>query len=86
MVREYLHHLQQRSKWMIEENNVKLGNIVLIKEDNLPPTHWKIGQIEQLHPGWDGLVKVVTVRTENTRIKRSLAKLAILPIPVTEDN
>ncbi|GBO31665.1 hypothetical protein AVEN_22673-1 [Araneus ventricosus] len=35
--RDYLNHLQQRSKWQFEKNDSKIGSLVLLKEDNLPP-------------------------------------------------
>ncbi|XP_043461792.1 uncharacterized protein LOC122506254 [Leptopilina heterotoma] len=77
---EYLSHLQQRSKWLFETNAVKIGDVVLIKEDNLPPTRWSLGKILQLHPGKDGLSRVATIKTQNSILKRSFSKLAVLPI------
>ncbi|XP_037731448.1 uncharacterized protein LOC119562357 isoform X2 [Drosophila subpulchrella] len=34
---EYLSLLQERSKWRVETSNIKIGRIVLLKEDNVPP-------------------------------------------------
>ncbi|GFW53026.1 integrase catalytic domain-containing protein [Trichonephila clavipes] len=34
--RNYLNQLQQRGKWIFEKNNVKIGDLVLIIEENLP--------------------------------------------------
>lgn len=76
---EYLHHLQQRSKWLVEIDVVKIGDIVLIKFDNLPPTQWSLGKVEKLHPGKDGLARVATVKTNSTLLKRSFSKFAVLP-------
>ncbi len=59
---EYLNTLQQRHKWKTEKDEIKIGDVVLIKEDNCPPLHWPIGQITEIHPGSDGIVRVVTVR------------------------
>ncbi|XP_055904629.1 uncharacterized protein LOC129940343 [Eupeodes corollae] len=42
---EYLTTLQQRSKWRKAEENIKVGDIVAIKQDNLPPTHWCLGRV-----------------------------------------
>jgi len=28
----------------------------------MPPAHWPLGTISEIHPGPDGLVRVVTVR------------------------
>jgi hypothetical protein len=38
---DYLHQLQQRNKWKDMQPNVKIGDLVLVKEDNLPLLVWK---------------------------------------------
>lgn len=79
--KEYLSHLQQRSKWMINNpSKIKIGTMVLIKEDNTPPLQWKAGRIVELHPGTDGILRVVSVKTATGHLKRSLGKICILPI------
>lgn len=42
--RDYIHHLQQRNKWMFQKDNVNEGCMVLLKEDNLPPSKWSLGR------------------------------------------
>jgi len=37
--------------------------LVLIGEDNLPPTSWRLAIISETFPGSDGHVRVVTVKT-----------------------
>jgi hypothetical protein len=37
--------------------------MVLIKEDNVVPLHWPLGRVVQVHPGHDGVVRVVSVKT-----------------------
>lgn len=39
---EYLQTLQARSKWRKPEENIRIGDVVAIKEENLPPTQWCI--------------------------------------------
>lgn len=77
---EYIHHLQSRTKWNVPQTNIRIGDMVLIKEDNLPPAKWKIGRILKTFPGPDGNVRVVEVAHGNTSSKRSIVKLALLPI------
>ncbi|GFS92185.1 integrase catalytic domain-containing protein [Trichonephila clavipes] len=36
---DYLNHLQQRNKWQFEKNNVAVGCLVLLKENDLPPAN-----------------------------------------------
>ncbi|XP_035920072.1 uncharacterized protein LOC118517729 [Anopheles stephensi] len=61
---EYIQQLQARAKH-INNAPVKLeiNQLVIIQEDNLHPTVWPMGRITALHPGKDGVVRVVTLRT-----------------------
>ncbi|KAL4082401.1 hypothetical protein QTP88_029999 [Uroleucon formosanum] len=77
---EYLTSLQSRSKWTHQQPNVNMGDLVLVQTPNQSPTHWKLGRIEELHPGIDDIVRVVTVRTSDNVLKRPVVKLAKLPI------
>ncbi|CAI6367084.1 unnamed protein product [Macrosiphum euphorbiae] len=77
---QYLRLLQVRSKWYHAQPNVTLGDLVLVQAPNLPPTLWKMGRVEAVHPGEDGVVRVVTLRTSDGTLKRPVVKLARLPI------
>ncbi|XP_045540972.1 uncharacterized protein LOC123722619 [Papilio machaon] len=76
---EYLHHLQQRHKWNSKSKAPEIGDIVLIKEPSLPPTKWLMAQIIDTHPGQDGEVRVVSLRTKSGLLKRPVSKLVALP-------
>ncbi|XP_065093593.1 uncharacterized protein LOC135714204 [Ochlerotatus camptorhynchus] len=80
---EYLQQLQSRAtKGCKPPVTVEVGRIVVIKEDNVPPAYWPLGKIIKLHPGKDGVVRVVTLRTAPGKdIVRAVAKLALLPSP-----
>ncbi|XP_054259921.1 uncharacterized protein LOC128984610 [Macrosteles quadrilineatus] len=52
--REYLQTLQERSKWTTPEENLKIGDLVIIHEDNTPPLAWMLGRIISASPGQDG--------------------------------
>lgn len=77
---DYLTSLQQRPKWRQEQPNVSVGNLVLIKDENLPPSRWTLARITELCPGNDGLVRVAKLKTKNGELKRPIVKLAILPV------
>lgn len=83
---EYLHTLQQRRKWQQPSDNIRVGDMVLLLEDNLPPAKWAIGRVCEVHPGDDGRVRVVTLRTKGSIFKRSVVKLARLPIDIGPEN
>lgn len=42
---EYLTTLQTRGKWRRIEENIKVGDVVAITQENLPPTQWCIGKV-----------------------------------------
>lgn len=77
---EYLSRLQQRPKWTKISDNVKVGDLVLVNEANCPPAKWPLARIEQVHPGTDGLVRVVTLRCAESSIKRNITKISPLPL------
>jgi hypothetical protein len=81
-IREYIPQLQLRPKGQrITNDNVQPGDMVLIKEDNVVPLHWPLGRVVQVHPGHDGVVRVVSVKTaKGAVVSRSVKKLCVLPL------
>lgn len=77
--KEYLQQLQTRTIWRGGKNAVKIGDLVLVIEENLPPLQWKLGRVEQTHPGQDGITRVVTIRTPTGTYKRAVRKICALP-------
>lgn len=77
---EYLTLLAARSKWRKPQRNVQLNDIVTIRDENLPPGKWALGCIIALHPGSDGYVRVVTLKTKSGVIKRPVVKISVLPV------
>lgn len=78
--KEYLDQFQPREKWNDEKPNIKVGHIVVVSEDNLPPSKWSIGKVTALYPGSDGLVRVVDVKIGNSIKRRPIHRLGMLPI------
>lgn len=77
---EYLQTLQRRNKWRTVQPNITVGTLVLIKDDNSPPTVWPMGRITSVNSGPDGLVRSASVRTATTTLERPVQKLCILPM------
>lgn len=79
---EYLHTLQQRSKWLDPtQASAKVGTLVVIKNELTPPTKWSLGRIVELHPGSDGVARVASIHAKDGKHKRALVKLCPLPDP-----
>lgn len=77
---EYLTSLQQRPKWLKRCKEIDIGNLVLIKNDQLPPGKWALGRIVAKHQGDDGVTRVYSVKSGDSVVKRSFNKLCPLPI------
>jgi hypothetical protein len=60
---DYLQELQQRQSWQRTSPNLQPGDVVLLKEDNTTPLHWPTAIITDVHPGPDGIIRVVTLKT-----------------------
>jgi len=82
--REYLHQLQQRNKWQVPDALLKIGQMVILIEDNQPPLSWNMGRIQEIHPGNDGVTRVATIRTSKGIYKRPITRLCLLPIEPSE--
>ena len=76
---QYLHTLQQRSKWTTDSPNLCQGDLVLLHDNQSLSTNWKLGRIEETFPGQDGVVRVATVKTSQGIFRRPVVKLSPLP-------
>lgn len=77
---EYLTTLQQRFKWTHHIPDFRVGTIVLVKDERLPPGKWLLGKIVEKHPGSDGITRVVTLQYKNQQFKRPVSKLSPIPL------
>ncbi|CAH2085440.1 unnamed protein product [Euphydryas editha] len=73
---EYLSNLM-RYELSSKIQEPKVGDVVLIKEDNFAPSRWLMGRILEKHPGDDKVKHVVTLRIKSSIIKRPTSKLCI---------
>ncbi|XP_055714178.1 uncharacterized protein LOC129808429 [Phlebotomus papatasi] len=78
--KEYIHTLQPKRKWFNPQENLKPGDLVLLAEDHVAPSHWSMGIVEATHPGEDGKCRVATIRTTKGTYQRAIQRLARLPL------
>ncbi|XP_075163307.1 uncharacterized protein LOC142235939 [Haematobia irritans] len=77
---EYITELQRRAKWKTTKNNVQVNDLVIVKDDMLPSTEWRLGRITKVFCGNDNQVRVAEIYTQNGLIRRPIVKLCVLPI------
>ena len=78
--RSYLTTLQKRNRWTNDGDEAfKVGDLVLIAEDNVQALHWLLGRVQKIFKGNDGRARVVEVRTQNWVANRPIVKLRRLP-------
>jgi len=58
---EYLHYWQQWRRWMIKENPVHVGQIVLLKKDAALSLFWPLVRILDIYPDNNGIIRTVTL-------------------------
>ncbi|XP_075150858.1 uncharacterized protein LOC142224966 [Haematobia irritans] len=76
---EYLNRLQARPKWLKSENEPEIGDLVLVVDDPCGQGQWLLGRVENVRPGPDGLIRVVSVILKNKTIQRPMSKICLLP-------
>ena len=87
----YLRTLQARSKWKKSHPNFMVGEVVIIKDETLRKENvqinpWPLGLVTEVHPGLDGLVRVVTVCCQEKTFTRPINRLVKLFSGVADNN
>ena len=75
---EYLDNLQKLSRWHFPSRNLRVGYIVCLREDPMAPTKWPLAHITEVHPGQDGKVRVITVKTMKGIYQHPIVKVVPL--------
>ncbi|XP_037816930.1 uncharacterized protein LOC119607192 [Lucilia sericata] len=79
-IREYLPQLIQISKWKDKQIPLKIDDIVLIFDRDLPRNQWLKGRIVKVFPAKDGTIRFAEIKTSKGIIRRPASKLAILTL------
>ena len=75
-MKEILPRLQTRKKWTDEMPNIKVDEVVLEIDPNLPRGQWRMLRVAELLPSEDGLVRKVKVRSADQKeYERSISRL-----------
>ena len=77
-LKEYLPELNRRQKWLDKKPNLKVGDMVLIIDENAPRGSWPLARVAEVHVGRDGLVRSARLKTKTTFLVRPVTKLVFL--------
>ena len=61
--KEYMAELQGKGKWRTDQDNIKIGALVIMKEDDIAPLKWKMGRVTQVFYDDNEKVRVVELKT-----------------------
>jgi len=56
--KDCLHSLQVRNKWLTSHSNIKINDLVIVRNPQLPSSRWELAHVIQVHPSSDGHVRV----------------------------
>lgn len=71
--------LQKRQKWLKIHRNFKVGDLVLVVDENLHRNDWKFGRIVSVDVSSDGLVRKCVLQTQSGAVlERPIAKLCMM--------
>lgn len=59
--REYLSNIATRQKWHTPRRNLKVGDVVMEKMDDLPRNEWRLARVMDTVTDKDGLVRKVRI-------------------------
>ena len=75
--REYLRGLRERHTLARKDSpcGVEIGDVCIIKDDNKDRNKWKLGIVEELIAGRDGIVRAVKLRAGKSYLERAVQQL-----------
>ncbi|XP_059059534.1 uncharacterized protein LOC131852816 [Achroia grisella] len=83
--KEFVAELQQRTRWKSGTGDPKVGDMVLLRNENIPPQSWRLGRVTKLHHGADNICRVVDIYTARGTIRRAVRYIVKLPVEDTEE-
>ena len=72
---DYLAQLQSKNTWKNSGQPIPQDTVVIIKEDNSPPSDWQLGRVVRVYPGSGATARVFDVQTKDKVFKRSIRHL-----------
>ena len=74
----YLPTLQQRTKWLKQTRNLKVGDLVLITDEPRCQGYWPMGLIEEVFSDDVNVVRSAKIRTNSKHVVRDVRTICLL--------
>ena len=71
----YLNNIQQQNKQVVEQNNIKEGCVVILKDEKLPFGKWSLGRILNVKYGPDKKARIFEIQTASGLVQRYFKNL-----------
>ena len=76
---EYVPMLQKRSKWLVEEKGLVVGDVVLVVDEIQPREKWFLALVVEAIASEDGRFRRYKVKTSSGQVmERDIRKLVVL--------
>lgn len=83
---EYLPQMQKRGRWLTPGKKISVGDLAILRNEAASPMKWPLVRVVHVHPGADGIIRVVTIRNQfGHQFKRPVVKLSLIPTTEDED-
>lgn len=83
--KEYLASISLRQQWHVPRRNVQVGDVVIVKDDNIPRNEWKLARVVEARADGDGLVRKVKIQIGQSNLGKKgerITQLSSLERPV----
>lgn len=68
--KEFLQGLQLRKKWTKPQRNLQKGDIVMLKDENVPRNSWRLARVQDVFPSKDCLVRKVKLAIASSSLDK----------------
>ena len=62
--------MQTRQKWARARRNVRVDDVVIVKDEGLPRNQWRLARVVETYPGDDALVRKVKLLVADSSLDR----------------
>ena len=68
--KEYLLSLQERQKWTQPRRDLRVGDVVMVKNTNVSRSQWQLARVATVYPSADGYVRKVQVALADSNLDK----------------